>query len=214
MFLRYRTRGIVLKKQDRGEANQLLTIYTRDFGRLEVLAKGVRKIVSKLRASAELFYLSEIEFIQGKTHKTLTDAVLIDKFALVRSDLVKLRIAHKVADDVCNFIHGQEADPKLWRLLTETFQRLESMSKARLLTDRLVYYFFFWNLVSVLGYEPEISGCMIAGKKINCDVVKIVKVTLRKDWPLLSRLKLTAEHLKLLKSATEWYKVKIQGLIA
>ncbi len=56
MFTHYRTQGIILKKEDRGEADRLFTIYTKDFGKLELLAKGERKIKSKLRGGLELFY--------------------------------------------------------------------------------------------------------------------------------------------------------------
>ena len=73
MAIHYRTQGFILKKTDRGEADQILTIYTKDFGKLEILGKAIRKIKSKLRSGADLFYFSEIEFIQGKAYKTLTD---------------------------------------------------------------------------------------------------------------------------------------------
>ena len=87
MFVHHRTSGFILKKVDRKETDQLLTIYTKDFGKLEILAKAIRKISSKLKSGAEIFYLSEIEFIQGKTRKTLTDAILIEKFENLRKDL-------------------------------------------------------------------------------------------------------------------------------
>jgi len=90
MAVHYRTRGFVIKKTGRGEADQLFTIYTQDFGKLEVLGKAVRKIKSKLRGGIGLFYLSEIEFIQGKKTKTLTGAILIEKFPNIRKSLKKL----------------------------------------------------------------------------------------------------------------------------
>jgi len=80
MFTHYRTEGFILKKIDRGEADRIFTVYTRDFGKLDLLAKAERKIKSKLRGGLELFYLSDIEFIQGKTHKTLTDTILVENF--------------------------------------------------------------------------------------------------------------------------------------
>lgn len=80
MFVHHRTKAIVLKKVDRKEADQLFTLYTEDFGKLTVLGRAIRKISSKLRSGIEIFYLSEIEFIQGKAYKILTDAVLIEKF--------------------------------------------------------------------------------------------------------------------------------------
>lgn len=208
MFTHYRTQGIILQKQGRGEADRLLTIYTKDFGKTEVLAKAVRKISSKLRSSTELFYLSEVEFIQGKAYKTLTDAILIDRFALIRDDLSKLRVAHKIAEDFDNFVKAPERDPKIWQLLNEAFTKLNNWKAVNSL--EIIYHFFFWNFVSLLGYQPKISGCSIQDKKVDCDIVKIIKVILRKDWQLLSRLKLNPAHFKLLKKVSEWYRVKIQ----
>lgn len=222
-----------MEKIDRGEADQLLTIFTKDFGKLEILARAVRKISSKLRAGAELFYLSEIAFVQGKTQKTLTDAILIDKFNNLRSDLTKLRIAHKISEDADDLIRGQEPDQKIWDLLNEVFYKVNNFEiknsleirsslrtsfpsrpeptkgQPRYLKLEIIYHYFFWNFVSLLGYTPKIDGCSLQGKETNCDIVKIIKVILRRDWKVLPRLKLEAEHLKLLKSVSEWYRVKI-----
>lgn len=46
MFVHYRTQGLFIKEEDRGEANQLFTIFTKDFGKLEILGKAIRKISS------------------------------------------------------------------------------------------------------------------------------------------------------------------------
>jgi len=126
MFVHYRTPGFILKKEDRGEADQLLTIYTRDFGRLEILGKAIRKISSKLRSGVEIFYLSEIEFIQGKTSKTLTDAIALEKFENLKKSFKKLRIAYKITEVFNELVKGQEKDENLWNLLLETFQRLNT----------------------------------------------------------------------------------------
>lgn len=210
MFIHYRTEGIILKKDDRGEADQLLTIYTKDFGKLEIQARAVRKISSKLRSGTELFYLSEIAFIQGKTHKTLTDAILIDKFKGLRNDLKRLNIAYKISKTLDDLVKAPESDPKIWQLLKEVFVKLDDW-KIRNLKLEIVYYYFFWNLISLLGYQPKIQDCTLQGKKINCGIVKIIKVILRKDWHTLLRLKLETEHVKLLKNVSDWYRVKINS---
>jgi DNA repair protein RecO (recombination protein O) len=106
MFLHYRTLGIFLKKEDWAEADQLFTVYTKDFGKLEILGKAIRKISSKLRSGAEIFYLSEIEFIQGKTHKTLTDAILIEKFENLKNNLNKLKVAYEISQVLDNLVSG------------------------------------------------------------------------------------------------------------
>ena len=203
MAVHYRTQGFVIKKTDRGEADQLFTIYTKDFGKLEILGKAIRKIKSKLRGGIELFYLSEIEFIQGKTHKTLTDTILIENFSNIRKDLKKLKVAHQITDVLDNLVVKEEKDDQIWALLNGTFEKLNSQK------PEIMYYYFFWNLVSILGYQPELSNCSISGKKINCDIIKILKLIFKKDWPILSRLKIEPLHLKLLKDVSEWYNKNI-----
>ena len=125
MFIRYRTLAFLLKKESFGEADEILTFYTKEFGKLKVLAKGIKKMKSKLRSAIDLFYLSEIEFVQGKIHKTLTDAVLIKKFKKIRKSLVKLKIANSISEILDRLIKGEEKDEKVWNLLNESFGRLE-----------------------------------------------------------------------------------------
>ena len=208
MFVHYRTQGFILRKEDRGEADQLFTVYTKDFGKLEILGRAIRKISSKLRSGADIFYLSEIEFIQGKAHKTLTDAILIEKFSNLKSDLNKLKIAYKISQLLDNLVSGQESDEKIWQLLKETFRKLNKLEIKNWKLE-IIYYYFFWNLISLLGYQPDIKNCTIQGKEINCDIVKIIKVILKKDWQILLRLKLEPIHLKLLKNLSKWYKIKV-----
>lgn len=150
--MHYRTKGIILRKQDRGEADQLLTVFSKDFGRVEVLARAVRKIKSKLRSGAQLFELSEIEFVQGKNHKTLTDALIIDKFKAIRQDLQKLKTAYKIAEVFDKMITGQEKDEKLWQLFEQVFSRL---SRAGANDLPMLYKYFVWQFLTIQGYDPR-----------------------------------------------------------
>ena len=208
MAVHYRTYGLIMGKADRGEADQLLTIYTKDFGKLKVLGKAVRKIKSKLRAGADLFYLSEIEFIQGKTYKTLTDTALIDSFSNIRKDLARLAVAYRIIDSLDRFVSGEQKDTNVWQLVIEIFQKLNNQS---LPVDRLplLYYYFFWNLVSLLGYQPELRADSLCGKKIDADLAKILKIIIKRDWHIFSRLKIEDCHLESLKKISGWYKINI-----
>ena len=208
MALHYRTQGLIIKKVDRAEADQLLTIYTKDFGKLKVLGKAIRKIKSKLRGGADLFYLSEIEFIQGKNQKTLTDAVLIDGFFNIRKDLTKLSVSHQIADMLDKLVSEEQKDEETWQLLNKVFDKLNNLSFV-INHLPLLYYFFFWNLVSSLGYEPELRSDALCGKKIDTELAKILKIILKKDWHVLSRLKIEDRHIELLKDVSEWYKINI-----
>ena len=231
MFVHYRTRGIVLKKEDQGEAEQLFTIYTKDFGKLEILGKAIRKISSKLRAGIDIFYLSEIEFIQGKTYKTLTDAILIENFKNIRKDLKKLNIASKISEVLDNLVKGQEPDQKIWQLLKETFRELDKLEIGNWKL-KIIYYYFFWKLFSILGYQPELYNCPVcqeklspeklyfnlkeggiicqncfkklkSGKELTPEIVKILRIILEKNWSILSKLKIEKSYLKLLDIISE-----------
>ncbi|TET84400.1 MAG: DNA repair protein RecO [Candidatus Nealsonbacteria bacterium] len=244
MFRHYRTQGFILKKTDRGEADRIFTIYTKDFGKLEILAKAERKIKSKLKGGLELFYLSEIEFIQGKTHKTLTDAILIENFPILRKDLERLPIAYRISEVLDNLIKGQEADEKIWNLLNEIFNKLNSLEirlqptrhppESHLLKLEILYYYFLWNLLSILGYQPELYNCSLcqkkllpeklywspkeggiicqscfrktkSGEKIESEIIKILRIILEKNWQTLSKLKIEPNYLKSLNSIAESY---------
>ncbi|HDL74829.1 MAG TPA: DNA repair protein RecO [bacterium] len=164
MFIHYRTQGFILKKKDFGEADRLFTVYTKDFGKIEVLGHSIRKIKSKLRGAMENFYLSEIEFIQGKTYKTLIDALLIESFSKIRDDLVKIKILFRISEDLDILIKESEEDEKIWNLLNEVFNELKKPLVFK--NYFLVYYYYFWNLFSNLGYEPQLYKCSLCQKKL------------------------------------------------
>ncbi len=234
MAVHYRTQGFIIKQTDRGEANQLFTIYTEDFGKLEILGKAVRKIKSKLRGGAQPFYLSETEFIQGKTHKTLTDAIVINNFKNLRKDLDKLAVAYQIVGALDSLVKGQEPDKEIWDLLNGTFEKLNNEN------SEIIYYYFLWNLFSILGYQPELYRCTACQKKIvpgifylglkqggvvcdecfketeedkevNEDVIKILRLFLTRDWPILTRLKISSDLQELLKHVSEAYLDEILG---
>lgn len=165
MFLNHRTEGFILKKENSGEAGQTLLVYTKDFGKIEVLAKAIRKLNSKLKSPTQVFYLSEIEFIQGRAQKTLTDALLIEKFPGIRKDILKLRLAYNFSRIFCELVKNQEADKNLWQLVKNFFSELnpESLTSSKAL---LFYHFFFWNLLGLLGYRPELNLCVFCRKKV------------------------------------------------
>jgi DNA repair protein RecO (recombination protein O) len=239
MFTHYRTLGLVFKKEDRGETDQLFTVYTKDFGKLEILGKAIRKISSKLRSGADIFYLSEIEFIQGKVYKTLTDAILIGSFKNIKRDLGKLRVGYQIAEVLDNLVRGEEKDEEIWKLILDTFKKLDN--PLLFATNYfLIRYFFIWNLFSVLGYEPEIYRCSVCQKKIypgklyfssseggvictlcskkikklkivNDDFIKILRIILKRDWVTLKKLKFEKIQEKLLKDISDDYLSFISG---
>lgn len=231
MFVHYRTAGLFIKKIDKGEADQLFTVYTEDFGRLEILAKGIKKMASKLRSQAEIFYLARIEFIQGKTYRTLTDSIAVEKFKDIRSDPEKFEAAAEIGGLVDSLVLGQEKDPKIWNLLLKTFHFLNGAKTA---DPENAYRHFFWNLLSELGYRPELYRCCFCKKKlapgdlrfrpgeggISCsrclkageagipvdpETIKIIRIFLDRDLKTASRLVIPSNQKNKLEAVSKAY---------
>ncbi len=219
MFLQYRSQGFILQTEIRGEADKVLKVFTRKFGKIAVRAKAVRRLDSKLRSQTELFCLVEIEFIQGRSGKTLTDAIVLEEFQNTKKDLLKLRLAVSFSRIFCLLVKDGQPDKSLWALLTGFFQVLD---KEDLVNDRAFLFnqFFFWNLLRVLGYWPELYRCLLCSKTIapikiywsntdgglvcpfcvsrvaakteilNAETVKVLRLLFKQEWGIVKRIKL------------------------
>lgn len=214
MALHYRTCGFVIRKTDVGEADRVFTIFTQDFGKIKILGRAIRKIASKLKGGLDINSLSEIEFIQGKTYKTLTDAVIVDAFKSIKRDPLKQRTASKIAKYTDNLLAKEEKDDQSFNLLKTTYSRLNDLDNKQ---SKIIYFYFIWNFFSVLGYKPELYKCADCQKKItqgtihfssadggmlcnfcvkgkegiktvNSDVIKIIKLILKRSWSILEKL--------------------------
>jgi len=234
MTTHYRTPGLILDKRDFRESDRFFTIFTKKYGKIEALARGERKIKSKLRGGLELFYLSEVQFVQGRHWKTLVDASLQENFSNIREDLSKLRVASKIAEVSTKLIRGQEKHPEIWNLLLRTFKELDSNSHKF-----LTYHYFFWRLVSHLGYKPQLEQCSIchndltptqlyfdaeqggvvcsncnesSSRRVSSDIVKIMRVILNGDWETLTRLNLKLEQKQDLQELSALYYTHLKYL--
>ena len=164
-FTHFKTKGIFIKKEDCGEADQEFTVFTREFGKIKVRARSIRKISSKLRTGADLFYFSEIDFVQGRAYKTLTGALSVEKFSLFRKEPYRLSVAYQVSEAIDKLTGLEERDIALWRLLLATFKRLNCQSLAKENYSLLLSY-FLWNLIFILGFSPDLQKCVSCGSRI------------------------------------------------
>lgn len=229
MTLKYKTRGFVFKKNDRNESDRVFSVFTEDFGRLDIFAKAIRKINSKLRKDFDIFYFSDIEFIQGKSQKTLTDAAKIEKFDSIKKNSENFKVACQIADMLDGFIKGQEKDGKTFNLLEDFFDKFNN---SQIKNHQLSFQYFFWNFISLQGYHLQVEKCAVCqdklnpyniyfstkdggivcekcsaldknAKKINSDIVKILRLILKKDWQTISKLKIDNASQKMLEDISQ-----------
>jgi len=142
--------GIILKKAGLNEADQLLTVYTKELGKVRISAKGVKKLESKLRYSIEPISYVQLILVEGKNFLILKDAVIKDQFLKIKKDLNKLKTAKQIADLIDEAIIGEERDENIWKLILSTYKAINVGSRvSNIKAD------FEKKLISLLGYDPE-----------------------------------------------------------
>lgn len=156
MAIHYRTEAVILKKREAGEADRIFTCFTKDFGKMNLFAMGERKITSKLRGGLEVLCLSEVEFVEGRRN-TIIDSSLVNGYRFLKTDLRRMRAALRVIETLHVFLKGQAQDENVWKLLRETLGMLNDYAVSPAKWSPL-YYYFFWNLVSFLGWKPSLSN--------------------------------------------------------
>lgn len=154
----YRLSAIVLKRRDMGEADRLLTVFTRGRGKLTLLAKGVRKPASRKAGHVEPFTHVEFLVAKGKSLDLITQAETIDAHRRLREDLWLSTWAYYAAELVDSFTQEQDPNELLFDLLLETIGRLDRGEDPTL---TLRYYEL--HALSLLGYQPQLFKCLKCG---------------------------------------------------
>ncbi|OGZ97531.1 MAG: DNA repair protein RecO [Candidatus Sungbacteria bacterium RIFCSPHIGHO2_02_FULL_41_12b] len=121
------TEGIILKKEPYGEADLLITILTKDFGKIKVMAQGVRKEAAKLKGHLEPLTHSAISFVIGKNFYRITSAEVKDFFIDLRGNLNKLRCAFYIVNLTDSNVFEERGDGRLFDLMHLTLERLDTV---------------------------------------------------------------------------------------
>jgi DNA repair protein RecO (recombination protein O) len=158
----FRVEAVVLRHSDYGEADRILVIYTRDKGKLRVIAKGVRKIRSRKAGHLEPFTRASLQLAAGRDMAIVTQADTVDTYLPMRDDLVKTGLAAYVIEVVDRFTYEEEANPAIYRLLTDTLERISAQADPAL---ALRYYDL--HLLDLLGFRPELFRCLGCGEEIQ-----------------------------------------------
>ncbi len=157
-----RTEAVVLKHTDWGEADRILTLYTREKGKLRAIAKGVRKLTSRKAGHLEPFSKTELMMAAGRDFWIITQAECSNSYPKLKEDLVCMGYAAYAVELAEKFsVEGQE-NRNLYRLLTETLDRLEKQDD-RIITIR----YYEVHLLDHLGYKPQLITCVHCGNEIK-----------------------------------------------
>jgi DNA repair protein RecO (recombination protein O) len=160
----YRTEGIVLRRQNLGEADRLTTIYTLHYGKLRLVAKGVRKIRSRKAGHLEPFTRVALLIARGRELDIISQAETIEDFPVLQGDLERLGYASYLMELLDRFtLEEGEENPPQYRLLLDSFKRLSNLDA----NPSAVILYFELRLFDIVGYRPELFQCVGCGAEIR-----------------------------------------------
>jgi len=162
-FRSFRLEAVVLRHADWGEADRLLTLYTRERGKVRAIAKGVRKIKSRKAGHLEPFTRVTLQLARGRDLLIVTDADTIDAYQPLREDLIKTGYASYLVELLDRFTYEEESENyNIFRLLTESLSRV-----ANELDPWLAIRYYEVHLLDHLGFRPQLFECANCREEIE-----------------------------------------------
>lgn len=170
--MRTNTNGIILREQNIGEKDRLVTVLTRSMGLVKAFVRGAKSIKDKKQASTGLLCYSEISIYSGKDSYIIDDAEPVEVFFNLRSDILKLSLAQYFCEITIE-LAPEESD-------AEDFLRLLLNSLYMLANDKRpleqLKAIFELRALSISGYMPNLVACDVCGEyetdKMYLDVEK------------------------------------------
>jgi len=161
----YRVSAIVLRRRDQGEADRLLTVLTRDRGKLTLLAKGVRRTASRKAGHIEPFTYVELLIAKGKSLDLVTQAETVEAHRRLREDLWRSSLAYYVAELTDAFIQDEDPHELLFDLVLETLGRLDRSENLP-----LAIRYCELHLLALAGYQPQLFRCVQCNELLKPEV--------------------------------------------
>lgn len=148
-----KTTGIILARTDYGEADRILTVLTPDRGKLRLMARGVRKIKSKLAGGIELFSTSHVTYIEGKGELgTLISTRLIRHYGRIVDNLERVQLGYDLIR-LLNRATEDHPEAEYYQLLEQTFAALDSPD----LDLELIRAWFLAQMLRLSGHTPNLT---------------------------------------------------------
>ncbi len=141
--------GIILARRNYGEADRILIVFSKNHGRISLLAKGVRKMGSRKRGHLEIFNHIKFQAVYGRGLDLITEAEIIENFAEVRKNLKRVSLAYYFMEVVGRTTHDEEPHRELFDLILDYLNKLKTEIKLKDL--RLS---FIIKILTILGFWP------------------------------------------------------------
>lgn len=158
----YRAQGVVLRHVEVGEADRILSFYTLEYGKLQAIAKGIRKMRSRKAGHLEPFSRVELMLAKGRNLDVISQAEAQSTYENLRADLKLIAYAAYIVELLDRFTYEEGENRPLYNLLVNTLSRLDEGSPAQ-----TVVHYYEIHLMDLLGFKPQLQVCVACGEKIK-----------------------------------------------
>jgi DNA repair protein RecO (recombination protein O) len=159
-----RTLGLVLRSVEVFESSKVVTLFTRDLGKVSALAKGARRLKSPFQAGLDLLSVCDIVSLHKASDALdlLTEAVLVERFEALRLDLAALYAGYYISELLHDLTDHHDPHPRLFDAAVVTLRHLDDPPSraARLLRFELA-------CLRELGHMPALEDCVHCGVKVG-----------------------------------------------
>ncbi|MFN0072730.1 MAG: DNA repair protein RecO [Chloroflexota bacterium] len=150
-----RVDGVVLRRFNFSEADRILVLFTRERGKIRVIAKGVRKPTSRLAGHLELFSRGEVLLAQGRELDIVSQVQILDPHAGLRTDLDRTAQAFVIAELIDAGTPDAQTQPDLYVTLLDSLGAIEKHARPDLAALHAQIH-----LLSRFGFKPELQRCV------------------------------------------------------
>ena len=160
----YRATGINLRSKPSGEADRLMTILTKEYGLIRVIAPSARKQKSSLAGRSGIFVVNDLLIAQGKSMDKITQAESLQSFPKLSLDIRKLTAGQYLVELALQQALSEQSQESLYYLLLEHLDRLEAAPLDRIL-PHLTHAIF--QLLALAGVAPQLYRCCLSGSALD-----------------------------------------------
>ncbi len=184
MPIAVKTEGIILKRKNFGEADRILTIFSQKLGKVNVLARGVRKITSRRAGNVELLNRVSVFLHPGKNFYILTEASSINTYQRLKEDLTLSTYAYHLIELVDRFVLENQDNRQIYYDFVNVLEKLSTNPRQifiRAFEVKILSASGFWSLGEV---EVSDSVREILGKLRDLNWDKIEQLEVNQDQAL------------------------------
>ena len=159
----HKSNAIVIGGIKYSETSKIIKLFTEDFGKVSLIAKGARRKKSDFRGVVENFNFIEAVFIPGKKElHTLVECYLFDNFYLLKDNLQRLAVAYKSASLIDETQPIEDPSPEVFELLLQTLRQLNCQRNYFSLAIA-----FQFQLLYPSGFLSQFNLCAVCGRPLG-----------------------------------------------